>query len=141
MGDWREKLAALGRQLEAEERAETERKAAALKAFRTRLEVLSQVVEEARLFADAFGVDMTCRIGRFDERYPYLELSIRKPALEYRVECRDGAIWERLKEGDARATEAQVSLETMSKRAFGERVTGWVRAAAEANRKVPGRRR
>jgi len=139
MSDWREKLAGLNQQLQAQERAEDERKAATLKGFRKRLDELQPVVEEAQAFGDAFGVEMTFHISRFDERYPYLELAILKPRLQYRVECRDGVITERLKEGEIRPREQQVSLESLAAKPFEQRLTGWVRTAAEANRRVPGR--
>jgi len=141
MSDWRAKLAGLNQQLQAQERAEEERKAATLKGFRKRLDELKPVLEDARAFGDAFGVDLAFHISRFDERYPYLELTILKPRLQYRAECRDGAITERLKEGEAPPAEERVSLEALSVKAFEQRVTGWVRAAAEANRRLPGRGR
>jgi len=141
MSDWREKLASLNQELQARERAEEERKASTLKGFRRWLEQVQPALEEARAFGDAFGVDLSFRISRFDERYPYLELAILKPRLQYRVECRDGVITERLKEGEAPLWQAQVSLELLDVKAFEQRLTGWVRAAAEANRRLPGRRR
>lgn len=137
MSDWRAKLAGLNEQLQARERAEEERRAATLKGFRRRLDELKPVLDDARTFGDAFSVDLTFHISRFDERYPYLELSILKPRLQYRVECRGGVITERLKEGEASAVEQRVSLEDLSVKAFEQRVTGWVRAAAEANRRLP----
>jgi len=141
MSDWREKLASLNQELQARERAEEERKVSTLKGFRRWLEQVQPALEEARAFGDAFGVDLSFRISRFDERYPYLELAILKPRLQYRVECRDGVITERLKEGEAPLWQAQVSLELLDVKAFEQRLTGWVRAAAEANRRLPGRRR
>lgn len=140
MEDWREKLAGLNRSLQDKERAEDERKAETLKGFRKRLDELKPVVAEAQAFGDAFGVDLSFHISRFDERYPYLELAILKPRLQYRVECRDGVITERLKQGEGRPREAEVPLSSLAAEAFEQRLTGWVRAAAEANRKVPGRR-
>lgn len=141
MSDWRAKLAGLNEQLQAQERAEGERKAAVLKGFRRRLEELKPVLEEARAFGEAFGVDLAFHISRFDERYPYLELTILKPRLQYRVECRDGVIAERLKEGEAPVAERRVTLEDLSVKAFEQRLTGWVRTAAEANRRLPWRGR
>jgi len=141
MSDWREKLARLSQKIQARERAEEERKAAALRGFRRWLDQVQPVLEEAKAFGDAFGADLSFRISRFDERYPYLELAILKPRLQYRVECRDGVITERLKEGESPLREAQVGPEALDVKAFERRLTGWVRAAAEANRRLPGRKR
>jgi len=141
MSDWRAKLAGLNQQLQAQERAEEEQKAATLKGFRRRLDELKPVLEDARAFGDAFGVDLAFHISRFDERYPYVELAILKPRLQYRVECRDGVITARLQQGDAPPAEERLTLEDLSVKAFQQRVTGWVQAAAEANRRVPWRGR
>ncbi len=140
MSDWREKLAGLNRELQAQEKQVEEEKAAVLKGFRKRLDELKPVLENARAFGDAFGVDLTYKISRFDERYPSVELAILKPALLYRAECRDGVITERVKQGNEPAKESQVSLDSLVVKRFEQRVTAWVQSAAEANRKLPGRR-
>lgn len=140
MSDWRERLAGLGKELQAKEQAVTEQKMATLKGFRKRLDELKPILENAQSFGDAFGVDLTFKISRFDERYPSFEVTILKPALQYRAECRDGAIYERLKEGLASAKESQVNLESLGVKAFEKRLTGWVQSAAELNRKLPGKR-
>jgi len=140
MSDWREKLAGLNKELQAKEQAITEEKVATLKGFRKRLDEIKPVLENAKAFGDAFGVDLTYKISRFDERYPSVELAILKPALLYRAECRDGVITERVKQGTDPAREVTVTLDALAVKRFEQRVTAWVQAAAEANRKVPGRR-
>ncbi|MFZ5814461.1 MAG: hypothetical protein ACOY93_04080 [Bacillota bacterium] len=140
MSDWRDKLAGLNRELQAKEQAVQEAKAATLKGFRQRLEELKPVLENAQAFGDAFGVDITFQISRFDQRYPSLALTIKKPALQLRLECRDGVIYERLQEGSGPAKEVPVPLESLAVKEFERRLTAWVQGAAEANRKLPGRR-
>lgn len=140
MNDWRERLAGLNQELQAKERAVEEAKAATLKAFRKRLEELQPALQNAQAFGDAFGVDINHEISRFGDRFPYLALTIRKPALQYRVECRHGVLYERLQEGGAAGSEREVSLASLAVKSFEQRLNGWMQAAAQANRKVPGRR-
>lgn len=140
MSDWREKLAGLSKELVAKEQAVAEQKAATLKGFRKRLDELKPVLQSVEAFGDAFGVEIDYTISRFDERYPYVEFRIRKPGLFLRIECRDGAIRERLKQGENPPKEAELTLEAITPKRFEQRVTAWMQAAAEANRKVPGRR-
>jgi len=141
MHDWKAQLEKLNKELVKAEREEMERRAAVLKGFRQLLLELEPIVKTAQEFGDAFGVDCAWQISRFDERYPYLEFRVLRPALEYRVECRDGVIRERLREGLGKAQEREAALEDLQPRAFEKRVTQWVQAAANANRKVPGKRR
>ncbi|MFZ5827073.1 MAG: hypothetical protein ACOY94_22490 [Bacillota bacterium] len=140
MSDWREKLAGLGRELQAKEQVVAEQKVATLRAFRQRLEDLKPVLEGVEAFGDAFGVEVDFTISRFDDRYPYLEFRIIRPPLFLRIECRDGVIRERLKEGVAAPTEAVLSLEALSPKRVEQRLNSWMQAAAQANRRVPGRR-
>jgi hypothetical protein len=140
MNDWRAKLADLNKELVAKEQAVAEQKAATLKGFRKRLDELKPVLENAEAFGEAFGVETDHTISRFDDRYPYLEFRIRKPALFLRIECRDGVIRERLKEGANPPKEAELTLDAITPKRFEQRINGWMQAAAEANRKVPGRR-
>jgi hypothetical protein len=142
--DWKAKLAGLNQNLQAKDRAEQEqqaaRKAAGLLAFRKRLPDLEPVLQTAAEFGDAFGVDCEWEISRFDQRYPSVEFRIRKPKLTYRVECREGRLYERLAEGPGTGAETEIGLEAVTARRVQERVTAWVQAAANANRKVPGKR-
>lgn len=138
--DWKEKLAGLGANLNARERADQDQKAAVLAGFRKLLPQLEPVVKSAAEFGDAFGVDLTWEITRFDQRYPALRFEIKQPALTYEVECRDGVLHEKLREAGERERTGTTTLEALAPRRFEQRVTKWVQAAAEANRKVPGRR-
>lgn len=138
--DWKAKLEGLNKELQARERVETEQRASVLKTFRQRLSELETVLKAAAEFGDAFGVDCVYEISRFDQRYPSVTVRILKPALEYKVECRDGRLFERLKRGLTAAPEQEITLDEISVKRFQERVTQWVQAAADANRKVPGRR-
>lgn len=140
MSDWREKLAGLNKELVAQEKVVAEGKAATLKGFRKRLEELKAPLENVEAFGEAFGVDTDFTISRFEERYPYVEFRILKPALFLRIECRDGVIRERLKEGQYPPKEAELTLESLAPKRFEQRLMAWMQAAAEANRKVPGRR-
>ncbi|HEY8347103.1 MAG TPA: hypothetical protein VIL07_07485 [Symbiobacteriaceae bacterium] len=141
MTDWKAQLEKLNRELLAKERAEQERKAAVLKHFRSLLDQLEPVVKTAAEFGDAFGAPCAWEISRFDDRYPFLEFRILRPPLEYRVECRDGVLWERLREGGGAAREQTTNLEALQPREFEKKIMKWVQDAANANRKVPGRRR
>lgn len=138
--DWKSKLEGLNQNLQARERAEVEEKASVLKAFRQRLVALEPIMKGAAEFGDAFGVDALYEVSRFDQRYPFLKFIIKRPALSYAVECRDGILHERLQEGEGPAQAATTSLEALTPKRFEQRVTAWVQAAAQANRKVPGRR-
>jgi hypothetical protein len=140
MSDWREKLASLNKELAAQEQREAEQKASILKGFRKRLEELEAPLRNIEMFGEAFGVDTVFTISRFEERYPYLEFQIRKPSLFLRIECRDGVIRERLKEGQNPPREGELTLEALAPRRFEQRLMAWMQAAAEANRKAPGRR-
>lgn len=140
MEDWKSKLEGLNKNLQAEEQALLEQKTAVLKGFRKRLSELEPIIKTAVAFGDAFGVDCSWEISRFDDRYPHLRFRIVKPVLEYFVECRDSVITPRLREGAGRPTVRQSSLEALSPRLFEKRITEWVQAAANANRKVPGKR-
>lgn len=141
MSDWKAQLEQLNKKLVKEEQVEMERRAATLKGFRQLLLELEPIVKTAQEFGDAFGVDCAWQISRYDDRYPYLEFRLLRPALEYRVECRDGEVWERLREGLGKAEEKAVTLEELQPDAFAQRITQWVQSAANANRKVPGKRR
>ena len=141
MNDWKAKLEGLNKNLQAQERAELEQKADLLKGFRKRLAELEPGIKTAAEFGDAFGVDCAWEISRFDDRYPSLTFRILKPVLEYHVECRDGVITERLREAGAAPRATAVALDSLTPRRFEQRVTQWVQAAANANRKVPGKRK
>lgn len=141
MSDWKAQLENLNKQLVKEEQAEFDRKAGVLKGFRNLLGQLEPIVKTAVEFGDAFGVDCAWEISRFDDRYPYLEFRVLRPVLEYRVECRDGALRERLREGLGVAREKETTLQALEPQAFEQRLTQWVQAAANANRKVPGKRK
>lgn len=138
--DWREKLSGLKGNLQAQEQTREDQKAAVLMGFRKRLSDLEPALRSAGEFGEAFGVDCEYEISRFDHRYPYLRFRIKRPALAYEVECRDGVLHERLKEGEGGPKAGETSLEALAPRRFEQRVTQWVQAAANANRKVPGRR-
>lgn len=144
MSDWREKLSGLSKDLRHQEQstqqAESQAKATLLTAFRKRLTELEPLLRAASEFGDAFGVDCEYEVNRFEHRYPYLRFRILRPALLYEMECRDGAVQERVREGTARAQEGQTTLEHLTPRRFEKRLTEWVQTAAQANRKVPGKR-
>jgi hypothetical protein len=140
MEDWRAKLAGLNQELSAKERAVAEAKADVLKGFRKRLTELEAVAKNAVEFGDAFGADCDYQISRFDERYPYLRFRIKRPVMEYEVICRDGVIYQRIQEGAAAPKMTQVKLDTLTAQAVEQRLTKWVQAAADTNRKVPGKR-
>jgi hypothetical protein len=139
--DWKSKLEGLSKNLQAEEQSVLEQKVTVLKGFRKRLSELEPIIKTAVEFGDAFGVDCSWEISRFDDRYPRMQFRILKPVLEYHVECRDGVITERLRGGMGPATARPVTLEALDPRAFEKRITEWVQAAANANRKVPGNRK
>lgn len=140
MNDWKAKLEGLNQNLRAKEQAEQTEKAATLAAFRKLLAQLEPVLKSVAEFGDVFGVDCDFAISRFDDRYPYVQFRIRKPALSYQALCRDGEIHEKVKEGEQAARETLVTLQSLAPKTFEKRITDWVRAAAEANRKIPGKR-
>lgn len=140
MEDWRTKLEGLNRDLLAKEKSQQEEKLSTLKAFRQRLVQLEAVVKTASEFGDAFGVDCEHTVSRFDDRYPYLRFRIKRPALSYEVLCKDGTIVETVKDGDSAPAMATVTLDSLSPKLFEKRITAWVERAANANRKVPGKR-
>ncbi|MGE5674132.1 MAG: hypothetical protein ACM3XM_09605 [Mycobacterium leprae] len=140
MNDWRDKLADLNRDLQNKERAEDEKKAAVLNGFRKLLSELETVCRNVGDFGDAFGVDCDYEINRFGERYPVLRFRIKKPLLAYEVACKDGVLYEQLKEGTAAPKVSRTTMEALAPKRFEERVTAWVQAAANTNRKVPGKR-
>lgn len=140
MDDWKAKLEGLNKNLHAQEQAVVDAKAGILKAFRQRLIELEAIMKGAAEFGDAFGVDALYEVSRFDQRYPFLKFVIKKPALLYSVECRDGVLQERLQEAGGKAKESITTLEALAPRRFEQRITAWVNTAAQANRKVPGRK-
>lgn len=141
MNDWRDKLAGLNQELQAQEHAEQEQKASVLKGFRKRLDELKPVLENAAAFGDAFGVECQWEINRFHDRYPFLHLTIKKPALDYRVECRDGVLLEVLRQGGGAPKLTETTLQKLTPKQVELRVTGWVQAAADAVRTVPWKRK
>ncbi|HYF96237.1 MAG TPA: hypothetical protein VD969_28850 [Symbiobacteriaceae bacterium] len=138
MSDWKAKLEVLNKELLAKDREESAKRAATLAAFRKLLSQLEPVLKNVTEFGDAFGVDCAWEISRFDDRYPWLKFRILKPALTYEVICRDGALTETIREGVGAPKSEAVAIEALHPRRFEERVTRWVQAAAQANRKVPG---
>lgn len=140
MSDWRDKLAGLNQNLQAKEQAVEQQKLQVLNGFRKLLTEHERIMKGAAEFGDAFGVDCAYTISRFDQRYPSLSFRILKPVLEYVVECRDGVLEERLKEGEGRPKLSTTTLEHLAPKLFEQKVNKWVQAAAAANRKVPGRR-
>lgn len=140
MSDWQAKLAGLNKELLAQEKAENEAKAAVLSGFRKVILELNPIAKGVIEFADAFGADCEWESDRFHDRYPWVRFRIRKPDLEYRVECRDGVIYEQIKEGPGPAKVKKSTLEAMAPKAFERRLTEWVQAAVNANRKMPGKR-
>lgn len=137
MSDWRDKLQGLQKGLQAEEKAVEDRKTAVLKAFRQQLEKLKPVFESAEQFGDAFGVDVSYEISRFDDRYPWVRFQIMRPRLEWRVECRDGVLYETVKEGQGAPRAGTLAPEGMAPAAVEKRVTAWMERAAKANRRPP----
>lgn len=139
--DWKTKLEALNKELLAKDREETAKRTATLTAFRKLLAQLEPVLKNVTEFGDAFGVDCAWEISRFDDRYPWLRFRILKPALTYEVICRDGALTETIREGVGNPKSEAADLEALRPRRFEERLTKWVQAAAQTNRKVPGGKR
>ncbi len=140
MSDWRDKLAGLNQNLQAKEQAIEQQKVQVLNGFRKLLTEHERIMKGAAEFGDAFGVDVAFSISRFDQRYPSLSFRILKPVLEYVVECKDGVLEERLKEGEGRTRVGTTTLQQLEPKVFEKRITAWVQAAANSNRKVPGRR-
>jgi hypothetical protein len=139
LSDWRDQLSALHQDIHRQEKAVDDKKAAIMTAFRQRLAELGPILKNVTEFGDAFGVDITWEISRFDQRYPSLSFSIHKPALTLAVECRDGLLHERFREGIRKVQERVITLDDIVPRQFEQRVTKWVEGAANANRKVPGK--
>jgi len=139
--DWKSKLEGLNKELLAKDREETAKRTATLAAFRKLLVQLETVLKNVAEFGDAFGVDCAWEISRFDDRYPWLKFRILRPALTYEVICRDGALTETVREGTGAPKSQAVAIEALHPRKFEQRVTAWVQAAAQANRKVPGGKR
>lgn len=140
MEDWKAKLEGLHTDLRGKEKEVADAKSAVLSAFRKLLKELEPIMENAAQFGDAFGVECDYEISRFDDRYPWVRFRIKKPVLLYEVICKEGVLHERLKQGEVVKT-GQTTLEKLNPKAYEQRVTAWVNAAAEANRKVPGGRR
>lgn len=138
MDDWRAKLENLSQDLRSKERAEADQKAATLMTFRKALSALEPVLKTATEFGDAFGVDCAWEISRFDDRYPYLRFKILKPVLAYEVLCKDGVLHESLKDGEGPAKANTTTMQALAPREFEKRITAWVQAAANSNRRVPG---
>lgn len=135
--EWKQRLAGLSKSLVSEERAEVQKKAALTVAFRSWLAQIEPVVQSAVQFGDAYGAECDYEVSRFDERYPTLRFRVRKPLLYYVVECRDGLVLERVKEGDGAPRQSVTTLDSLSPKLFEQRLTAWVQAAAQANRKPP----
>jgi hypothetical protein len=141
MEDWKAKLEGLNKELLKQDREELAKRTANLAAFRKLLQQLEPVCKNVTEFGDAFGVDCAWEISRFDDRYPWLKFRILKPLLSYEVICRDGALTETLKEGTNPPKSSATTIDQLHPRPFEKRVTDWVQAAANANRKVPGKSR
>jgi hypothetical protein len=140
MSDWKSKLASLGAQLNAEEAKVDAAKKDRLQAFRKALKEYETVLQDAEAFGDAFGVDLTWEIARFDSQYPYLRLTIPKPLLRYELNGKDGELMEFLQEGSSPVQRRQLTVAEVAPKKFSEKLTAWIQAAAQANRKVPGKR-
>lgn len=137
MNDWKAQLSSLGDKLSAEDAKVTQAKKERLQAFRKALKEYETVLTDAAAFGDAFGVDLTWEIARFDAQYPYLKLTIKKPLLRYEVNGKDGELTELLQEGASPVKRRAMTMAAVAPKQFGERLTKWIQAAAQANRKVP----
>jgi hypothetical protein len=140
MSDWKSQLASLGAQLNAEEAKVVAAKTDRLQAFRKALKEYESVLQDAQSFGDAFGVDLSWEIARFDAQYPYLRLTIPKPLLRYELNAKDGELMEYLQEGSSPVQRRPQTLAAVAPKRFSERLTAWIQAAAQANRRVPGKR-
>jgi hypothetical protein len=141
LSDWRDQLSSLNQEIHRQEKAVDDKKAAIMTAFRQRLSELGPILKNVTEFGDAFGVDVNWEISRFDQRYPSLSFTIQKPALTLALECRDGLVHERFREGIGKVQERLITVDDLAVRKFEQRVTKWVEHAANANRKVPGKGR
>lgn len=137
MNDWKSQLSSLGDKLSAEDAKVTQAKKERLQAFRKALKEYETVLTDAAAFGDAFGVDLTWEIARFDAQYPYLRLTIKKPLLRYELHGKDGELTELLQEGAGSVQRRAMTVAAVTPKRFGERLTTWIQAAAQANRKVP----
>jgi hypothetical protein len=140
MEDWKAKLGALGQQLAAQEAAIAQAKKERLTAFRKALKEYEGILQDAEAFGDAFGVDLSWEISRFDAQYPYLRLTIQRPLLRYELNAKDGELMEYLQEGSGKVQRRALTLEEVAPKRFAARLNEWMQAAAQANRKVPGKR-
>lgn len=137
MNDWKSQLSSLGQQLSAEDAKAEQVKKERLQAFRKALKEYENVLTDAAAFGDAFGVDLTWEIARFDAQYPYLKLTIKKPLLRYELNGKDGTLTEFLQEGSSPVKRRAMTVEAIAPKPFAERLNKWIQAAAQANRKVP----
>ncbi|HLO02854.1 MAG TPA: hypothetical protein VK191_07100 [Symbiobacteriaceae bacterium] len=137
MNDWKSQLSSLGDKLSAEDAKVTQAKKERLQALRKALKEYETVLTDAAAFGDAFGVDLTWEIARFDAQYPYLRLTIKKPLLRYELHGKDGELTELLQEGAGSVQRRAMTVAAVTPKRFGERLTKWIQAAAQANRKVP----
>lgn len=137
MNDWKSQLSSLGDRLSAEDAKVTQAKKERLQALRKVLKEYEAVLTDAAAFGDAFGVDLTWEIARFDAQYPYLRLTIKRPLLRYELSGKDGELREYLQEGAGAVQRKAQTVEAISPKRFGERLNKWIQAAAQANRKVP----
>lgn len=140
MSDWKSQLSSLGAQLNAEEAKVEQAKKERLQAFRKALKEYEAVLQDAEAFGDAFGVDLSWEIARFDAQYPYVRLTIKKPLLRYELNAKDGELTEFLAEGENPVKRQPQTVAGIGPKEFGKRLTAWIQAAAQANRKVPGKR-
>jgi hypothetical protein len=140
VNDWKSQLAALGNQLSAAEAQVAQAKKERQQAFRKALKEYESILTDAAAFGDAFGVDLTWEIARFDAQYPFLKLTIKRPLLRYEVNAKDGELTEYLQQGEGQVQRRSLTVEAIAPKRFGERLNGWIQAAAQANRKVPGKR-
>lgn len=137
MNDWKSQLSSLGQKLTAEDAKLDQAKKERLQAFRKALKEYETVLTDAAAFGDAFGVDLTWEIARFDAQYPYLKLTIKKPLLRYELNGKDGELTEFLAEGGAPVKRRAMTVAAVSPKQFAERLNKWIQAAAQANRKAP----
>jgi hypothetical protein len=139
MSDWKSKLESLGAQLNAADAKVEQAKKERLQAFRKALKEYETVLQDAAAFGDAFGVDLSWEIARFDAQYPYLRLTIPKPLLRYELNGKDGELMEFLQEGTSPVQKRPQTVAAIAPKQFAARLTAWIQAAAQANRKVPGK--
>src|SRR2546428_7827609 len=123
MSDWQKQLASLGAQLNAEEAKVAQGKKDRLQAFRKALKEYETVLQDAASFGDAFGVDLTWEIARFDAQYPYLKLTIKKPLLRYELNAKDGELMEFQQEGTSPIQRRPMTEAASAPKKFAERLT------------------